>query len=125
MSFKFQNNTCVIEIEQHRFEVQVGSIEVLEALAMSDAAAGEHPPAGEGDPSGVKNLCRLIGRRLDQILGLGAYDRIFAGRPLNLRDHLDVMTYITGEMTRFTEEREKALLGRNQPPAVEGHDTVM
>ncbi|UQZ90203.1 hypothetical protein C4J81_13730 [Deltaproteobacteria bacterium Smac51] len=119
MAFKFQNNNQTIEIEGWSFEVKIGDIETAEAIARAEVAAKASVDGNfskNDDPTGLRVICREIGQQIDMILGPGSYEKIFQGRAPNLREHMDIVSYITGELTRFNEERDRAILGRSVSP---------
>jgi hypothetical protein len=118
MSFKFQPNDMIIEIEEHQFNVKVGDLRMIEQAQLPSADMEKT----ENDPTGYRSVCVRIGQQLNAILGPGAYEKIFAGRDLNLADHLAVIQYVTDELTRFNREREAALLGRNREPVITGRE---
>lgn len=119
MGFKFAPTEKDIEINGATYTLKVGDIDTMEAF---DRLRKETPatPAKDPttDPTGIRGLCAQIGKQIDVALGPGAYAKIFAGRTVNLKDHMDLLGYITKEMRAFNEEHDKAMLGPVNPPRV-------
>lgn len=118
-AFRFNPNARTLEIEGHIFEVRIGDIEKVGALVkLEREARTEDRPALDDDPLGLRWACAHMGRWLDTALGEGAYEKIFAGRPLNLVEHRAVVDYVSAELFLFQAERARAFLGKAEAPAV-------
>jgi len=116
MDFKFLDNKIKLNINGHDFEMIAGDVEGWEALTRAEVARLE---VTEDDPSGLRKQCMVLSELFDALLGQGAHDKIFAGRPLNIREHLDLKTHVLKEHMRFAMEREKMLMGNNAEPIQE------
>lgn len=49
----------------------------------------------------VLRSCSLIRDTVNQILGKGSYERIFAGRTADFKEHQDLMVFLFEEITEF------------------------
>lgn len=119
MGFKFKETKLTIVIEGHNFVLDVGSIEAIENVAkLKDAMPSVEAPV-PNDPTGIRSLCATIGQNLNAILGDGAYERIFAGREINLVDHISLAAYVMVKINDFTSvQNAKAFVGDYAAPTI-------
>jgi hypothetical protein len=115
MSFKFGPSEKKLNIEGLEFVIKVGDIETIERFNEGLAKA---PEPVENDPTGLRANVSHIKVLLDVILGPGAYEKVFEGRPLNIKEHIELINYLTQELNKLNSERDKALLGDTPPPVV-------
>lgn len=58
--------------------------------------------------------CSLVRETINQVLGKGAYDRIFAGRTLDFSEHQKVIEFLFNEIAEFCK----------QNPIMEKHEPI-
>lgn len=62
----------------------------------------------------VIQSCNLVRDTVNRMLGKGSYERIFAGRTVDFKEHQDLMTFIFNEITAFCKENP---VEQNEPLA--------
>lgn len=121
MTFKFQPDTITLTIEDQAYQVRLGDVSMLEAAGEpGQQTTFDGPP----DPTGLRRLCADIGRRLEAILGPGAYAQIFKERSVNFQDHAAVLTYVVTAVAKASAERRRALLGPYDEPETAEKETA-
>jgi hypothetical protein len=116
MSFKFVSLEKTIEIDGHEFAIKVGDVETLERLdAVREAFQKELSEVVVG-PNGpyVTKFCRLVADQLDIVLGDGAYETLFAGRPLNFVEHTNLYNYVLEKLSEMGAERKNLIMGAHK-----------
>ena len=58
----------------------------------------------------------MIKETLNQILGKGAYERIFAGRTMDFYEHQKVIEFLFTEITEFSKQDVPITLTENTEP---------
>lgn len=114
-AFVFTPPEREIELNGHKFTFRPGDVATLEAA--TKASLELKAVAGESFP---RRGCRMVAAQIDAVLGQGAYDKIFAGRSLNLAEHRAVWRYINDTILAAMDGRDKAILGPNEPAKVGG-----
>lgn len=62
----------------------------------------------------IMQSCSLVRDTLNQMLGKGAYDKIFAGRTLDFDEHQKIIEFIFNEIAEFCK----------QHPILENHESI-
>lgn len=61
--------------------------------------------------------CNLVRDTVNQILGKGAYERIFSGRTVDFYEHQKVIEFIFNEITEFVKQNPINILREHEPLA--------
>ena len=111
-----------LEINGHKFTITLGSVDTIERFDELTAAPndeGEAAADGRGKPiTGPRELCDRMRRKIELILGPDGYEKVFAGRPVNYLDHMELVNYLTLQLMDMSVAKEKALLGVNKDPDI-------
>lgn len=62
----------------------------------------------------VLKCCNLVRDTVNQILGKGAYERIFAGRTVNFYEHQKLIEFVFNEITEFIKHNPVNVLEGNE-----------
>ena len=115
MSFNFMPKERELEINGHKFTITLGNIDAIERFDEMAAASNERLEAAVGGP---RALCDRMRGQIEVILGPEGYEKVFAGRPVNILDHIELVRYLARQMTALGQDQERALLGPNKDPEV-------
>lgn len=102
--FKFRNNNLKLEIEDSIFYVDIANFAQSDKLLQIADDALKIGKDGNTSEN-VEKLMKKVQDALDTILGEGATVEIFKDRKINLLDMLDVLAYITREISEFRSDK--------------------
>lgn len=71
-------------------------------------------PTGKELDSIITKACSLVRDTINQVLGKGAYDKIFAGRSMDFNEHQKVIEFLFHEIAEFCK----------QNPLIEKHESI-
>lgn len=99
MGFKFSEikRICRIEIEG-----EIYPVEITEDLGKKLKNLGVTKPI---NAEGEKGAAMYVDGLIDSILGYGKAAHIFAGRPIDVFEHVEVLQYICDEITAAVNKR--------------------
>lgn len=98
MGYHFNSRSCTIEIEDRKYSVAVN-----EGLSKKIESSKKKIESAKGSNNSEIVISAADGA-IDDILGKGSADTIFAGREKSAFERLDVLAYIYTEITAFTNE---------------------
>jgi len=104
MAFKFGNNLVRIEIENHVFHVPVSEQLKDKILKAKDIIKENENKWDITDIDGEAAVVKLFSGVIDDVLGYGAFDKIFSDREINAYDTLAVFIYICVTITEFCKK---------------------
>jgi hypothetical protein len=116
MGFKFAQTTKEVEIENKKYTIKIGDLDLIEKL--SSVYNESEPIITKDDPTGYRAMMEKNRAQIDAILGPGASKEIFKGRPLNLVDHASLIAFITREITSLSELHNREVIGNTLPPVI-------
>ena len=111
--FKFRDNTLKLEIEDKIYNVDISNFEQSEKLLTIAKDAMKVGEQGNSNDT-VEMMILMIEDAIDTILGKGATKDIFQDRKINLLDLLDVLAYITEEITDFRANKLERVYSVNR-----------
>lgn len=111
--FKFRDNTLKLEIEDKVYNVDISNFEQSEKLLTIAKDAMKVGEQGNSNDT-VEMMILMIEDAIDTILGKGATKDIFQDRKINLLDLLDVLAYITEEITDFRANKLERVYSVNR-----------
>jgi hypothetical protein len=129
--FEFISTSCPVTVGDQEFTLTVGDVEVIARMAvLRDESARRLEELGAGGEESAESLreaCAMIGRQIDCLLGQGAYDRLFGGRPLNYLEHTELMVWLNERQAELMVERRRRILGpdADRPEAMAVTTTVI
>lgn len=97
MGYHFNSRSCVVEIEDRKYHVAVN-----EGLAGKIESSKKRIENAKGS-NNSEFIISAADEAIDDILGKGAANTIFAGREKSTFERLDVLAYIYSEITDFTK----------------------
>ena len=103
-TFEFKDYTLDLSVAEQEFQVHC-DLDLAEKIQPHHKALvklGEQILAEEKTSADAIVLCEEI---LDDILGDGAFDRIFVDREPTLTDVSDVLRFVIGEITEFMQKK--------------------
>lgn len=111
--FNFRDNTLKLEIEDKLYNVDISNFEQSEKLL---SIANDALKIGEQGNSKetVEVMISMIEDAIDTILGEGSTKEIFQNRKINLLDLLDLLAYITEEITKFRSNKLERIYSVNR-----------
>lgn len=111
MIHKFEfatNNALQLDIAGHIYTIDVMDASVVKKMQEFSKEAIEKGNAlmeCEDYEKALLEACAFCGRAIDEILGEGAYKKIFKNRTINIIDHIDLINFIAAKITEFRAER--------------------
>lgn len=111
--FKFRDNTLKLDIEDKTYEVDISNFEQSEKLLTIAKDAMKIGEQGNTEKT-VETMIMMIEDAIDTILGNGATKDIFQDRKINLLDLLDLLAYITEEITEFRANKLEKVYSVNR-----------
>lgn len=111
--FKFRDNTLKLDIEDKVYNVDISNFEQSEKLLTIAKDAMEVGNKGNSEKT-VETMLMMIQDAIDTILGSGATEEIFKDRKVNLLDLLDLLAYITEEITEFRSNKLERIYSVNR-----------
>lgn len=111
--FKFRDNTLKLDIEDKVYNVDISNFEQSEKLLTIAKDAMEVENKGNSEKT-VETMLMMIQDAIDTILGSGATKEIFKDRKVNLLDLLDLLAYITEEITEFRSNKLERIYSVNR-----------
>ena len=115
MGFKFNDRTCVIEIEDVKYRV-------VFQKALVDRLNGAKDVFSRMKKEGCTDNDKAVAafdNAIDGVLGKGSAEKIFAGRFPNIAERYAVLKYVYDEITEFMN----GIAGeKNVPETLEGSD---
>lgn len=111
--FKFRDNTLKLEIEDKTYNVDISNFEQSEKLITIAKDAVKIGDKGNSEKT-VETMLMMIQDAIDTILGSGATEEIFKDRKVNLLDLLDLLAYITEEITEFRSNKLERIYSVNR-----------
>lgn len=101
MGFKFKDRICVIEIEDVKYSVIFQQPLVDKLKNARDCFTRLKEEGADNDKA-----CAAFDNAIDEILGKGASERIFAERFPNIMERYAILKYIYDEITEFMKKIE-------------------
>lgn len=111
--FKFRDNTLKLDIEDKVYNVDISNFEQSEKLLTIANDALKIGEQGNSTDT-VETMLMMIQDAIDTILGSGATKEIFKDRKVNLLDLLDLLAYITEEITEFRSNKLERIYSVNR-----------
>ena len=111
--FKFRNNLLKLEIEDEVFNVDITNFEASDKLVKIAQDALKIGEDGN-KPENIEMMILMIEEAIDTILGKGATKRIFKDRKINYLDMIDLLAFITEEITNFRSEKLEKVYSVNR-----------
>lgn len=103
--FEFKKNTIELDIAGNIFEVDpIKAQGEMEACA-EQCKKWSGTMKGTLSQSAIKEVCDGMGEMLEQLLGKGAYSKIFAGSETSFFDIMDVLIYVMNEINDFSDKK--------------------
>ncbi len=106
--FEFRSSALELDIDGNKFEVRVSDPHLQERLQSFGKEAINVANEAADKISVSERFTKAIDlcdRGIDEVLGEGASEKIFAGRTRDLLDRIDVVVHITREIDAFRAER--------------------
>jgi hypothetical protein len=119
MGFKFSNqNTLSLDIEGKTYSIDPFGAEILEGTETFKKELMPFSPNESPDESTVLRQCGIVKKVVENWLGQGAYEAIFAGRKVNLLDHYELAIHIGAAIMAFREKRVADFIGNGAAKSV-------
>ena len=117
MRFDFLPLEERVEINGHEFTLRAGDLAEMERL---ERCAEDEPDLAAPGESAAKMAawCRVLGKQIDVILGAGAYEAIFGGRPVNWLEHMNLVHWLKGRQIAMSTARRDVILDGIKEPEV-------
>lgn len=110
--FDFRKDSVLtLDLAGNTFEIDVMNVDLINRLNNFSQVAiekGNEISKREDYTQGVIEVCNICGDAIDEVLGVGSYEKIFAGREVNVVDHIDLINFISAEITKFRNKRFQA-----------------
>lgn len=98
--FEFRSRTIDLDIAGNMFKLDVDS-RIGDKMKSYSADAYKLAEEIEKKKKKTEDALKYCGIVLDELLGTGATDKIFATREMRLEDCLDILYYITDEVNGY------------------------
>jgi hypothetical protein len=116
--FSFSNSILELDIAGTTFAVDTGLKDTMEKCAAFAKGAAERSAALGADNAGqdqIEQATQYVLSCVDDLLGAGASQKIFAGRTTDIIDAVDIMNYVLKEIVQQRSKRfERYLPNRQQ-----------
>lgn len=102
MGYQFGNNDIKLDIAGEKFTVVYGA-----SLLNRVKDLGEQNAELKSDSNNVEKTIILLEKAIDTICGEGAVKKIFKDREINYYDLIDIIEYISKEVSDFQAKKNK------------------
>ncbi len=104
--FTFHSNLIPMDIENHHFEID--AMEVQAKAPAIQAKMNEIVKSAAEETAGsalIEKSCKTICAAIDDMLGEGACEKVFAGRTVNFFDCMDLYFFVQCQVNDFTVKK--------------------
>ena len=112
MGFQFRDNAIHLDIAGEKFDIEYGPEVVKKIISFQEENLdkmknSEAKKDIEEVEKAIDEMTSVLVELINTICGDGAVEKIFKSRSINYYDLIDILDYITVEINKFKEEKNK------------------
>lgn len=111
--FKFRDNTLKLEIEDKTYILDISNFkDTKKLLTIADEAVKVSEDGNT--PETIEKMMTMMENAVDTILGEGATKEIFEDREINFLDLIDLLVFLSNEISAFRSEKLEKVYSVNR-----------